>query len=76
MNWETCNPVPLPLTLRMKLGSIAVHAEELCDELDAGGGSRQTSWDKGAIRGLLADPEVQAFLAGGGALLPSKRTRP
>lgn len=58
----------LPLSLKVKLGSIAVHADELLSP----SGHRV---DEDAIRGLLADPEVQMFLAQGhgAALLPVKR---
>ena len=63
-------------TLEVKLASIAVHAEELLEELQGG----RTDWnavqfDAGAIRGLLQDGEVEALLLdlGQAALLPAKR---
>ncbi len=57
------------LSLLVKLGSIAVHAEELTEP----GGH---DFDVGAIRALLADPEVRAWRAemDAAALLPRKRT--
>lgn len=57
------------LTLLIKLGSIAVHVEELL----APGGH---SFDRQAIEGLLADPEVVTFRAemDAQALLPVKRS--
>ena len=42
-------------TLLIKLGSIAVHAEEM---LSPGG----HPFDRDAIKSLLTDPEVRAFL--------------
>ena len=45
-----------PSSLVIKLASIAVHFEEL----DSPKGNEE--FDKGAIRGLLQDPEVRAFL--------------
>lgn len=61
----------VPLTLLMKLGSIAVHADEL---LSADG----HDFDRVAIRSLLSDPEVEAFVADmtAKALLPVKRSAP
>jgi hypothetical protein len=58
------------LTLLMKLGSIAVHAEELFSP-----DGRQA--DKSALLGLLADAEVQEFLQAEEmrVLLPVKRAR-
>ena len=54
------------LSLLVKLGSIAVHADEL---ISADG--RQL--DKGVIEGLLQDPEVKKWIASMGPLLPVKR---
>jgi hypothetical protein len=54
------------LTLLVKLGSIAVHADELIS-FDG----RQL--DKDVIKDLLADPEVRQWIASMGALLPVKR---
>ena len=63
-------------TLEVKLASIAVHAEELIEELRSG----RTDWnavqfDGDSILGLLQDGEVQASLLelGQAALLPKKR---
>lgn len=56
-------------SLTLKLACIAVHADELLspDGCEA---------DRGAIQGLLADPEVKLFLAHDymRVLLPLKRT--
>lgn len=56
------------MTLLVKLGSIAVHAEEL---LSPGG----HAFDAKALDGLLNDPEVKEWLAQMNklALLPVKR---
>jgi hypothetical protein len=58
------------LTLLMKLGSIAIHAEELLSP-----DGREA--DKSALLGLLADAEVQEFLRSEEmrVLLPVKRAR-
>lgn len=58
-------------TLTIKLGSIATHAQEL---LSPGGHDA----DAHAIEGLLADPEVKAWMdeAAGLALLPVARAQP
>lgn len=57
-----------PTSVLLKLASIAVHADEL---LSVDG--REA--DKSAIRGLLADPELKAWLAKPDlkAYLPLKR---
>lgn len=57
-----------PVALLCKLGSIAVHVDEA-----AGKGGHEFDWV--AIRSLLADREVQEWLAGMDAkgLLPKKR---
>jgi hypothetical protein len=56
-------------TLRIKLASIAVHADELL-------GEDGHEADAQAIRSLLSDPEVSDYLAQLGrlALLPLKRS--
>lgn len=55
-------------TLLMKLGSIVVHAEEAIS-------LKGHTWDVEAIKPLLADPEVKAWLEemDGLAMLPVKR---
>lgn len=63
--------VPLadvPMTLLLKLGSIARHAEEYF-------GPTSSEVDRGAIESLLADPEVVEWMkaADASALLPVKR---
>jgi hypothetical protein len=56
-------------SLRIKLASIAVHADELCS-------LNGKSEDAQAIRSLLQDPEVSAYMTALGkmALLPLKRS--
>jgi hypothetical protein len=56
------------VTLLVKLGSIAVHADEMMS--DDG-----HKFDRIALQGLLADPEVAAWLQAMGkmAMLPLKR---
>jgi vacuolar-type H+-ATPase subunit C/Vma6 len=56
------------LALLVKLGSIAVHAEELISP-------KGHHFDQGAIQGLLQDSEVQEWLAemSKNAFLPVKR---
>ncbi len=56
----------IPLTLAMKLGSIAVHADEL---MSATG----HPFDRTVLEGLISDPEVQAWVKVMGPLLPVKR---
>lgn len=58
------------LAVGLKLASLAVHADEL---LSAGG---SVEFDGAAIRGLLADPDVAAYLAllEPHALLPKRRS--
>ena len=53
-------------SLLCKLGSIAVHAEEMMS--DDG-----HKLDHAAILSLLGDPEVKEWIADMGALLPVKR---
>lgn len=57
-----------PITLLVKLGSIAVHAEELMS-------SDGHAYDRMAIEQLLADPEVVAWRKqmDAAAMLPKKR---
>ena len=57
-----------PLTLLVKLGSIAVHAQEHL-------GPKGHAFDKAALETLLADEEVLAWLAAMDklALVPKKR---
>lgn len=55
------------LTLLCKLGSIVVHADEMTDP-----GAHE--YDRTAMMTLIADPEVQAWIKGMGALLPLKRS--
>jgi hypothetical protein len=62
------NPLTPPATLLVKLGSIAVHADEM---LSPGG----HAYDKVALEQLLQDPEVKEWIARMDALafLPKKR---
>ena len=57
------------LSLLVKLGSIAVHADELLSPLGHG-------YDKIALQSLLTDPEVQEWIAemSKSGLLPVKRS--
>ncbi len=55
----------IPLTLAMKLGSIAVHADEL---MSATG----HPFDRTVLEGLISDPEVQAWVKGNGSVAPGK----
>lgn len=61
------DPLKPDAQLLMKLGSIVVHA----DEATSPGSS---SLDVDAIRSLVADPAVQAWVKDMGALLPVKRS--
>jgi hypothetical protein len=60
------NPTKPKLSLLVKLGSIAVHCEEL---LSPGG----HAFDKTALDGLLNDPEVKEWIKAMGAFMPVKR---
>jgi hypothetical protein len=60
------DPLKPEITLLMKLGSIAVHTEEL---LSTDG----HQFDKAVLDTLLQDPEVQGWIKSMGALLPEKR---
>lgn len=57
-----------PITLLVKLGSIAVHADEM---LSADG----HDFDRIALQGLIADPEVVAWIKvmDAAAMVPKKR---
>jgi len=55
------------ITLLCKLGSIAVHADEMTEP----GGHE---FDVVAMRQLLNDPEVKMWIIDMGALLPRKRS--
>lgn len=55
------------MTLLVKLGSIAVHTDEM---LSADG----RNIDRTVVQTLLQDPEVQAWVKDMGPLLPLKRT--
>lgn len=63
------DPLKPTLTLLMKLGSIAVHVEELFSE------KGNVQFDKPAIESLLEDSEVKQWIAemNKSALLPKKR---
>lgn len=65
--------IALNLSLLVKLGSIAVHADELTTM--SPNAVRGHEFDKQVIRQLLADPEVSEWLAAMAkdALLPVKR---
>lgn len=64
---------PSPALLA-SLGSLVVHAEEYLEEM-ARGNADAAQFDADAMRGLLADPNVRAWLSGMKALclLPEKR---
>lgn len=57
------------LALLVKLGSIAVHADELLSP-------HGHEFDRIALRDCLADPEVKAWIAAMGVYLPLKRVSP
>lgn len=65
------NELAPPVTVLVKLGSIAVHADEM---LSPGG----HDFDRVALHGLLSDPEVVEWLAGMDrmAMVPKKRSAP
>ena len=70
------NPIDnLPLSLLVKLGSIAVHAEEFLSGIAPPPSGSPASYDLAALRTVLGDREVVAWLEGMGkmALLPVKR---
>lgn len=55
-----------PLALLVKLGSVAVHAEELLSPFGH-------QFDRTALETLLKDAELQAWVKEMGAFLPRKR---
>lgn len=63
------------MVLLCKLGSIAVHAEEMLEDKALGSKSNSFAFDKSAIMTLLKDPDVLAWMAEmrASALLPVKR---
>jgi len=60
------DPLKPSLTLLVKLGSLAVHAEELLS-------SKAHAYDRIAAQQILTDPEVIAWLEQMGAYVPVKR---
>jgi hypothetical protein len=66
-NWKRDAGQIIPLSLAMKLGSIAVHAEEF---LSPDG----HEFDKAALDTLLQDPEVKDWIKVMGPMLPRKRS--
>lgn len=56
------------LAVLAKLGSIAVHAEEMLSPLGHG-------YDRIALEGLLRDPEVKKFIKDMGAFIPVPRSK-
>ena len=60
-----------PITLRVVLGSLVVHVEEMLDEMDPSA----RNFDERTIRSLLEGEELQEWLEGlrKQALLPVKR---
>lgn len=64
------NPLKPPASLLCKIGSIAVHTDEMLNSPPS-----ERPFDKAALVSLLNDPEVNAWLAqmSAIALLPVKR---
>jgi len=60
------NEITITLSLAVKLGSLAVHADEITT-------AKAHPLDKEAIRSLVDDPEVVAWINSMGAFLPVKR---
>jgi len=62
------DPLKPSVSLLAKLGSIAVHAQEMTS-------SKGHAFDKHALDGVLADPEVKAWLRSMDkmAMLPKRR---
>ena len=60
------NPLKPSLTLLMKLGSIAVHADEFLS-------SDGHEFDKAALDSLLQDPKVKEWIMKMGPMLPRKQ---
>lgn len=60
-----------PVTVLVKLGSIAVHVDEMLS-------SDGHAFDRIALQGLLTDPEIVEWLAGMDrmAMVPKKRSAP
>lgn len=58
--------IELPLSLVVKLGAIAVHADEYTSP-------KGSPVDAEAIKSLMQDQEVQKWITTMGALLPLKR---
>jgi hypothetical protein len=65
------NPLQPTLVMLIKLGSIAVHADEITEDE----GHAAHAFDMVALRQLIDDPEVKAWIKEMGAYLPLKRTR-
>jgi hypothetical protein len=61
------NPEQPSLGLLVKLGSIAVHVQEVMSP-------QRHSYDVVAIKALVDDPEVTAWIKAMGPLLPVKRS--
>lgn len=62
----TLDPLRPSLSLLVKLGSIAVHIEELASD-------NGHAFDRVAVQQLLVDPEVTTWLKSMGAFMPVKR---
>lgn len=62
-------PIPMrpTLTLLVKLGSIAVHVDEMMSPAGH-------DYDKIALKALLDDPEVKDWIKNAGPMLPQKRS--
>lgn len=60
--------IDMPVTLRLKLGSLVTHCEEML-------GPKGHTFDQHAIAGLIQDPEVRLFMEETGkmGILPVKR---
>ena len=65
------DPLKPSLSLLSKLGSIAVHAQEMFSE--AGRNFDAYDFDRQAILGLLTDAELQQWIKEMGVYLPVKR---
>lgn len=63
----------IPLRLVVKLGSIAVHADEMLSTNGPHVNKDGSTFDRLAIESLLRDPEVMAWIQEMGPLLPRKR---
>ena len=60
------DPLKPSLGLLSKLGSIAVHAEEMLS-------AKGHAYDMGAMKGILNDPEVKKWIKDMGVYMPVKR---